>query len=95
MGIQQEEILRKKLRYQSWYRGCKETDKILGYFAKEYLDDMPLEGMRQFEGVLSMDDKLFFDIMCGTQQIPPEMESNDILHRLREFNVSHFLAPKA
>ena len=32
------EIRRRRLRYQSWYRGCKETDILFGKFADAWID---------------------------------------------------------
>ena len=40
MTIQKREQMIKKLLYQSCNRGCKETDIIIGEFAKKNLDKM-------------------------------------------------------
>ncbi len=47
---------RKKLLYQSWHRGCKETDGVLGPFASHYLPLCNDEEMHHFALLLEEDD---------------------------------------
>lgn len=46
-----EETLRARLVYQTRKRGTLETDLILGTFAKEYLGQMSVEELKQFDKV--------------------------------------------
>lgn len=50
------EALRKKLLYQSWHRGCKETDGVLGPFAETFLPHCLAEELAAFEALLEEDD---------------------------------------
>lgn len=49
----EQEILLKKLIYQSNNRGCKETDVILGNFSRKALGDMSLQELRDYQYFLS------------------------------------------
>ena len=52
MAIQKREQTIKKLLYQSCNRGCKETDLIIGEFAKENLGKMTDEEINLFSEIL-------------------------------------------
>lgn len=61
---------KKRLRYQSWHRGCKETDDILGPFADMWLektDDVSL-----FEALLEEDDRDIYRWLTEAQPVPDE-----------------------
>lgn len=51
-----QELIRKKLKYQSNNRGCKETDIILGSFSTKYLDDMSDDELEDYKYFLSQPD---------------------------------------
>ncbi|MCV3769743.1 MAG: succinate dehydrogenase assembly factor 2 [Wolbachia pipientis] len=42
--------------YRSWYRGCKETDILLGHFALEYLNKFSLNELIEYEKIINLDD---------------------------------------
>lgn len=46
----------KRLRYQAWHRGCKETDVILGQFCDDALEHMTDAELGLFEAFLEEDD---------------------------------------
>jgi antitoxin CptB len=46
----------KRLRYQSWHRGCKETDWLLGNYCDKHLESLSDEDLAQFEAFLEEDD---------------------------------------
>ena len=52
MNIQNKESLLKKLLYQSLNRGCKETDLIIGQFARLNLKKMTYHELQIFENIL-------------------------------------------
>lgn len=66
----------KRLQYQSWYRGCKETDLLLGAFAREKLPQMPPEALDAFERLLGENDVDIFRWLTD-QATPPEPIAND------------------
>ena len=49
-----KEILIKRLQYQSWHRGCKETDIILGDFAKSELNQLNIVALLDFDQLLQL-----------------------------------------
>ncbi len=72
----------KKLLYQSWYRGCKETDKILGNFARENLHNLSDAEIEEFEAILKENDVDIYNWIAGKQAIPEEIKNNSIFARL-------------
>lgn len=48
---EKQETLRARLVYQSRKRGTLESDLLLSTFAKEYLDSMDLEELREYDKV--------------------------------------------
>ncbi len=47
---------RKRILYQSWHRGCKETDVVLGPFAEIFLPDCSEAELAAFVALLDEDD---------------------------------------
>lgn len=43
----------KRLRYQSWHRGCKETDMLLGLYCDTYLSRLDDEELARYEAFLN------------------------------------------
>lgn len=79
------EILRKRLRYQSWHRGCKETDVILGHFCDAHVEQMNEAELREFEMILQQDDADLYRWLTGEQAIPTALNGNRVLQRLLAF----------
>ncbi len=48
--------LLKKLSYRSNYRGCKETDLLLGKFAEQYLHQLSSLQLQEYEYLLNQAD---------------------------------------
>lgn len=72
----------KKLLYQSWYRGNKETDKILGNFAKVKLEGFSDKQLDEFEQILNQEDDEIYAWACGKQKIPQRLKNNSVLKNL-------------
>ncbi len=83
------EIRIKKLLYQSWYRGCKETDKIVGLFAKKYIHELSDIELDELEAILNENDNDIFDWLSNKREMPEEIKSNSIMKRLRNFIPAH------
>lgn len=80
----------KRMIYQSWHRGCKETDVLLGHFAKTYLPEFSDTELDQFEAFIKEDDWDIYAWLTG--KLPfPNKHNNDVVDRLRHFNVSEIL----
>lgn len=72
---------KKRLRYQSWHRGCKETDDILGPFADVWLPNA--QETTAFEALLEEDDWDIYRWLTGTQPQPKEHQA--ILAEIQQF----------
>ena len=78
----------KRLQYQSWYRGCKETDKILGGFARAKLEQLNDIELDEFEALLEEQDPDIFDWLTGKQPVPANTPYGHILPKLQAFDVA-------
>ena len=69
------EARKKRAIYQSWHRGCRETDQILGPFCDEHIDAMEEAELTLFEQFLEEDDADIWAWLVGKQECPkPEYE---------------------
>ena len=84
MTISRREQLIKKLLYQSCNRGCKETDFIIGQFAKQYLNKMTDEEMNIFSGLLQSEDVDIYDWYTKRKPLPKK-KLNPVITRLLNF----------
>ncbi len=77
-------LLRRKLMYRSWHRGCKETDILLGYFALKYLDKFSLNELIEYERIVDLDDyELYY---CITHKVDfPSNVSSKIMNLIIYF----------
>ena len=82
MNIKNKEQLLKKLLYQSCNRGCKETDLIIGQFAKLNLDKMNDSDLTTFEEILQMNDADIYDWYTKKKPLPEEKSSKLMLQIL-------------
>lgn len=77
---------RKRLLYQSIYRGNKENDIILGRFARARLGAFTAEELDQYEKLLANGDNDIFDWLSGRAEVPAE-EDSPVLQQLLRFRV--------
>jgi antitoxin CptB len=82
------ETKRKKLLYQSWYRGCKETDKIIGGWAKENIENLDEGELEELSLVLKENDNDIYDWISGKYEIPEDMKKNSVFMELTKFKPS-------
>ena len=75
--MEQIDILRKRLLYQSQHRGMKEMDLVLGGFAKHSLHTMARKELVQFEELLAFSDQdlygWFFERTTVPKNAPREL----------------------
>ena len=70
--------------YRSNYRGCKESELILGNFARAKLQELTQEQLKEYEDIVSLNDAdLMGWIMYGVP-LPEEYEDNSVLSMLKE-----------
>ncbi len=75
----------KRLRYQSWHRGCKETDVILGNYFDTHAADLTEDELTLYEELLDEDD---WDIWkwVAYDIAPPKDKFLPLIERLRAFH---------
>ena len=82
------EILRKRLIFRSWHRGCKETDLVLGRFCDRYINDFNEADLARFDAILEEDDADLYKWLTGALPIPERMKDNPVFELLLHFDVS-------
>ncbi len=70
MAKNQRDIRIKRMRYQSWHRGCKETDLLLGQFADTALEQLDAVGLDGFERLLGEEDYDIWQWVSGQRATP-------------------------
>lgn len=77
---------RKKLLYRSSYTGTKETDLLLGAFARATLPKLDEEGLDTYEALLEIPDPRLYKWITGQEEAPEEYET-PILAMIRNFKL--------
>ena len=78
------ETKRKRLIYQSAHRGTKESDLLLGAFARAHLPQFSAAQLARYAALLEESDNDLFDWISGRAAPPPEKLS-DVLQLLLAF----------
>ena len=74
----------KRLLFQSTHRGMKETDTLLGGFARAHLAELDAAQLDRFEALLEQSDADLFDWITGKAPVPAEFE-NDVMALLKTY----------
>ena len=82
------EIRRRRLRYQSWYRGCKETDILFGKFADAWIDRFDAGQLDAFEALLDESDVDLYNWLSGREPLPEDLASNPVMQMMMQFDVA-------
>jgi antitoxin CptB len=75
---------RKQLLYQSAHRGTKESDLLLGAFARAHIASFNAVQLERYAALLDESDNDLFDWIAGRAPPPPEKMS-DVLRLLMSF----------
>lgn len=75
---------RKRLYFRSIRRGTKESDLVIGGFAKAKLAEMDARQLDQFEALLERNDPEVLAWIVGLADAPAELD-NEVLEALRRF----------
>ncbi|MGH6719393.1 MAG: succinate dehydrogenase assembly factor 2 [Alphaproteobacteria bacterium] len=59
------ETLRRRLRFRSHHRGCRELDVLLGGFADRHLAGMDGDLLAQYAALLEVEDPVMLDWIMG------------------------------
>lgn len=70
-----DDIRRKRLRFQSWHRGMKEMDLVLGNFADLHIDRFSVLELDRYEELLSEEDADLWLWLTGREPVPEDVES--------------------
>ena len=60
----------RRLVYQASYTGMKETDLLLGHFAKTHLADLCDADLTDFENLLAAGDQSIYAWVTGNEPVP-------------------------
>lgn len=74
--------LQKQLLYRSTYRGCKETDFLVGEFAKAKLAE--ILDLENFGNFLTEDDALIYDWILAKTDVPSRYL--ELIQEIRQFH---------
>jgi antitoxin CptB len=76
------EILTKQLLYRSIHRGCKETDFLVGEFAKKRINE--IKDPQIFGKFLEEDDAKIYDWLLAKEEAPKQYEQ--LISEIKEFH---------
>jgi len=74
----------RRLRYQSSYTGMKETDLLLGAFARIHLADLSDSELTQYEALLDAGDGQIYLWVSGNEPVP-ELHDTRVLDLIKQF----------
>ncbi len=75
----------KRLIYRASYTGMKETDLLLGQFARRFLETLDERQLDEFEALLDAGDPNILDWVKGDGR-PPETLDGRVLELIKKFN---------
>ena len=76
--------LKKKIIYRSNYRGTKEMDKLLGAFAKKYINDLSDDDLVKLEKLLDIDDSNLYNFL-NDLETDVVIEQNNVTDLFKNF----------
>ncbi len=79
-----KEILLKRLLYRSINRGCKETDILLGEFAKANINNFDDENLLLYKDLTEEDDLEIYDWILNKVKIPDKYQ--DLISKISAFH---------
>lgn len=84
MNQDKRTYLIKRLLYKSNYRGCKETDLVLGNFAKKFIYDLSDEELMEFDKLLNKMDTDIWDWINNKKPLPDDI-SKDLMNKITQY----------
>ena len=78
----------RRLVYQASYTGMKETDLLLGHFAKTYLADLCDADLTDFENLLAAGDQWIYAWVTGNEPVP-DAYNTDVFRLIKEFKFNN------
>ena len=74
----------RRLVYQSTYTGMKETDLLLGHFAKTHLAALCDADLTDFENLLAAGDQWIYAWVTGNEPVPDAYDT-DVFRLIKNF----------
>ena len=81
------DVRRKRLIHRSVYTGMKETDLLLGAFARQHVPGFSEAELAQYEALLEAGDPNILDWALG-RAMPPEAHDNGVMNLLQNFKIA-------
>jgi len=81
------DIRRKRLVHRSLYTGMKETDLLLGGFARSEVALMEMASLEMYEALLQEPDPSIYAWAIGRESVPPRHD-NAVMAALRRYAAS-------
>ena len=75
----------RRLIYQASYTGMKETDLLLGHFAKMHLPHLSNSELTDFENLLEAGDPAIYAWVMGNAPLPKPYDTR-VFHLIKKFN---------
>ncbi|MDG7055927.1 MAG: succinate dehydrogenase assembly factor 2 [Wolbachia endosymbiont of Meromenopon meropis] len=85
-------LLRKKLIYRSWHRGCKEFDLLFGCFALKHLHEFSIDQLTEYENIINLDDYELYYYVIRKLSIPCNLDGkvmNLIVRFIKTYTYLH------
>ena len=76
---------RRRLLFQAWHRGMRETDLIMGRFADSALTDLSDAELTEFERLIEVPDRELLAWVIGEINVPADYDT-ELFRRLRDFH---------
>ena len=74
----------RRLIYQASYTGMKETDLLLGHFAKKHLRHLGDNDLTDFENLLEAGDQQIYAWVMGNDPLP-DIYNTSVFHLIKKF----------
>ena len=81
------EARRKRLLYRASYTGTKETDILLGRFARAHMATLTDAQLDRFEALIERGDRDLYLWISGRAPVPPDCDS-DVMTMLQNFRLA-------
>lgn len=82
-----DEKMRRRLVYRASYTGMKETDLLLGQFAKRHLPELSRSQLQEFEALLDAGDPSIFAWVRGDEAVPAAYDTA-VFELIKNFEVT-------
>ena len=80
------DVIKRKIKYRSEYRGIKEMDLLLGNFVKKYIDVFDYNELLSLYEILEKDDDVIFKWYTGKKE-NINIPKNKVSDTLKKFKL--------